>query len=352
MTPPDLSPDSARQAPARDRRAAGPGGAEPPPRHAGARRTTRPSSPPAPSAATSCAPSASPACWSTPSPTTGSRRLAAAETEVRRVVQFGVRPDELAREIAESESALKLAADGAATRRTPALAEDIVGTLDDNDVETSPADDLALFEAAAKGLTAAEVSAALKAAFAGPGPLVFLSGARHARRRRRGRPHRLSRSPQRSRSPRPKRRARSTGPTRASAPIGKVAERKDVNDLDAVFVRFDNGVRLTVKPTKLREDQVLVAGALRRRAGEHARRPSGHHLGRRRVRRGRPAPDQRRRRRAGADRPGLRRQLRRRAGRLRCSRATTRTERLRRPSCRCWPPTWPIRAGGRRRSSG
>ena len=48
-------------------------------------------------------------------------------------------------------------------------------------------------------------------------------------------------------------------PYTSFGPIGKVAERKDVNDLDAVFVRFENGVRLTVKSTKLREDQVLVA---------------------------------------------------------------------------------------------
>ena len=39
---------------------------------------------------------------------------------------------------------------------------------------------------------------------------------------------------------------------------GKVADTKDVTDLNTVFVRFDNGVRLTVKPTKFRDDEVLV----------------------------------------------------------------------------------------------
>ena len=34
------------------------------------------------------------------------------------------------------------------------MADDIVGTLDEHDVETSPADDLALFEDDVKGLTA------------------------------------------------------------------------------------------------------------------------------------------------------------------------------------------------------
>src|SRR6185437_9470632 len=95
--------------------------------------------------------------------------MEAAETEVRRAVQFGVRPDELSREIADTEASLKLAADSAATRRTPTLAEGIVGTLENHEVMTSPAEDLAMFQADAKDLTAVEVSAALKAAFAGQG---------------------------------------------------------------------------------------------------------------------------------------------------------------------------------------
>jgi zinc protease len=41
-------------------------------------------------------------------------------------------------------------------------------------------------------------------------------------------------------------------------PPGKVAETKDVTDLETTFVRFENGVRLTVKPTKFRDDEVLV----------------------------------------------------------------------------------------------
>jgi len=39
---------------------------------------------------------------------------------------------------------------------------------------------------------------------------------------------------------------------------GDVAERTEVTDLDTTFVRFANGVRLTIKPTKFRTDQVLV----------------------------------------------------------------------------------------------
>jgi zinc protease len=183
--------------------------------------------------------------------------LATAETEVRRAVQFGVRPDELQREIAENDAALKLAAASAATRRTPAMADEIAGTLDENDVETSPADDLALFEATAKDLTAAQVSETLKGLFAGEGPLVFMSAptevdggvaaVRTAFEAARATPVTAPEAPHQV-----------DWPYASFGPSGKVADRKDVDDLDTVFVRFDNGVRLIVKSTKFREDQILV----------------------------------------------------------------------------------------------
>jgi zinc protease len=41
------------------------------------------------------------------------------------------------------------------------------------------------------------------------------------------------------------------------APSG-VAERRDIADIDAAFLHYNNGVRLTVKPTKFKTDQILV----------------------------------------------------------------------------------------------
>ena len=39
---------------------------------------------------------------------------------------------------------------------------------------------------------------------------------------------------------------------------GTVAETRKIEDLDVTFIRFANGVRLTVKPTKFRADQILI----------------------------------------------------------------------------------------------
>jgi zinc protease len=183
--------------------------------------------------------------------------LAAVDQEERRAVQYGVRQDELDREIAEIRANAQAAVAGAATRRPSQIADDIISSIGDQEVVTSPAEDLAFFEATVKGLKADTVSASLKAAFAGQGPLVFMA------------------------SPKPVQGAEtavlaeyaSSVKTAVAAPIaphetawpylafgapGKVDETREVADLDTVFLRFANGVRLTVKPTKFRNDEVLV----------------------------------------------------------------------------------------------
>ncbi len=183
--------------------------------------------------------------------------LAAVDQEERRAVQYGVRQDELDREVAELRAQAQAAVAGRATRRPAQIADEIVGSLGDQEVVTSPTDDLAFLETTVKGLKAETVSVALKAAFSSEGPLVFMS------------------------SPKPVAGAEtailaeyaSTQKVAVTAPSaphevawpysgfgnpGKVVERKDVTDLDTVFVGFENGVRLTLKPTKFRDDEVLV----------------------------------------------------------------------------------------------
>lgn len=185
------------------------------------------------------------------------RGLAAAEAEVRRAVQFGVRPDELQREITEVRAALKAAVAGAATRRTPQLADEIVGTLGEQQVETAPADDLALFDQVTKSITPDVVSAALKSAFDGQGPLVLLAEPDAAN----GDEAALQTTFQTALAApitAPEAPRQVDWPYGSFGATGKVAEQTDAPDLDTVFVRFANGVRLTVKQTKFSNDQVLV----------------------------------------------------------------------------------------------
>ncbi|MEO8114190.1 MAG: insulinase family protein [Phenylobacterium sp.] len=183
--------------------------------------------------------------------------LAAAEQEQRRAVQYGVRQDELDREIEELRATLKAAVAGAATRRPSDLAGEIVGSLADQEVVASPADDLALFEATVKDLKADRVSAALKAGFQGSGPLLFMASPTPVEGGEQTLLAALSAS-QKVAVATPSAPTQVIWPYESFGTPGKVVETKDVTDLDAVFVRFDNGVRLTVKPTKFRDDEVLV----------------------------------------------------------------------------------------------
>ena len=183
--------------------------------------------------------------------------LTAADQEERRIVQYGVRPDELAREVSEYRVQYQAAVAQAATRKTTQIAEDIVGTLPDRDVYTAPAEDLALFEDVAKGLTADEVSQALKGVFSGQGPLLFMASPEPVAG---GEPALTQAYAQAEATPvtAPTLDAAKTWPYGDFGPPGKVALQTEAKDLGVTFVRFANGVVLTVKPTRFRDDQVLV----------------------------------------------------------------------------------------------
>ena len=183
--------------------------------------------------------------------------LAAIDQEARRLSQYGVSADEIANEVDSLRAQRKEAADGEATRTTPAIAEDISGTLATPEVETSPAEDLTLLDEDIKGLTPAEVNAAIKEAFAGSGPLVTVTT-----------PTPIDGGDDAVRTSFAQIAGQSVAAPKAGAVLswpydsfgapGVVAERKEIDDLDTVFVRFENGVRLTVKPTKFVTGQILV----------------------------------------------------------------------------------------------
>ncbi|MGZ3314886.1 MAG: M16 family metallopeptidase [Caulobacteraceae bacterium] len=185
------------------------------------------------------------------------KALDAAIKEEKRVVQYGVLQGELDREIEDLRASLKERAAGQATRRTPNLATGIVGSLDDKLIVTNPTQDLELFEDSVKGLKADEVSAALRLTFSGSGPLVFLATSAPIE----GGDGALASAFKVADSApvgAPEAVADKTWPYDSFGPPGKVAERTVRADVGATFVRFANGVRLTVKPTDFRKDQVQV----------------------------------------------------------------------------------------------
>lgn len=184
--------------------------------------------------------------------------MTAADHEVRQLVAFGVSRAELDREIADMRSALQSAAAGAATRPTPSLADELVRTVDENEVFTPPAGDLKVFDDAVKGLTPERVNAALKDIFSGSGPLVELAspdpvvGGEATVRQ-------VFEAAAAAPLTAPTAEASVVWPYTQFGPKGVVTSRREIRDLGVTQVTFANGVALNVKTTAFRKDQILVS---------------------------------------------------------------------------------------------
>lgn len=185
------------------------------------------------------------------------RALEAIEQEQRRLVQFGVSEAELQREITAVRTALENAVAGAATRRTPQLANALTGTIAAKRVFNAPQTSLDLFNAAVEGLTAATINETLPQVFHGEGPLALIvtpvpiEGGEAA----------VTAALEASRATpvtAPAAQAELAWPYDAFGAPGTVTARREIAELGATVVTFANGVTLTVKPTDFRDEQILV----------------------------------------------------------------------------------------------
>jgi len=183
--------------------------------------------------------------------------LETAERVWREIVANGVRPDELQQVIAQLRTFFESRSTASETTTTPFIANDVVRSLDEDTVYTSPATDLSLFNDVAKGMTVQGVNAALREAFSGTGPLVFVSGPSPLTG---GEAAVTSALADADKTPLAASQATPTPvwPYEAFGVTGKVASRRTVDDLGVTYVRFENGVTLTVKPTQFRAGQVLI----------------------------------------------------------------------------------------------
>jgi zinc protease len=191
-------------------------------------------------------------------PGTWQQALTAIEQEQRRAVQHGFTKAEVDREISEFRAALTAAAAGTATRSSAALAQGVVNAVNEEDVFTSPADNLALFEEAVAGLTPEQVAESARAVFQGQGPLVYLTSPTPVEQ---GDATLLAAYTQAHAEPVAMASAQTVKPWPYTSfgKAGTVAERVELTELGATAVRFANGVRLTVKPTAFKDEEILVS---------------------------------------------------------------------------------------------
>ena len=184
--------------------------------------------------------------------------LQAAVAMQRQALQYGFSQAEVDREVTEAGVAFRNAAASAATRRTPTLAAELVRTVDDREVDTSPAEDLRLFEQFTQGLSVQTVDAALRHAFEGAGPLVSMATPDPIE----GGEGALATAFRTAEAApvAPPAALRSLNWTHTDfGAAGQVVQTRTISDLGVTVVRFANGVRLIVRPSTLRKDQVLVS---------------------------------------------------------------------------------------------
>jgi zinc protease len=190
--------------------------------------------------------------------------LASVEQARRQLLVYGVQPAEVERAAAEALHGAQIAAASAQTQPAPAVANALVGRIEDGRPLTGPAQDLATAEAVYRDVQAGDVDAAVRGLFQGAGPLAFLSSPRPVGGGEAALTRAIADDDAEPVMP-PAREASSATPLWPYSdfgPAGAVAERREIPDLATSFIRFQNGVRLTVRPSMLSGGQVLVQVAV------------------------------------------------------------------------------------------
>jgi len=182
----------------------------------------------------------------------------------RQILKYGVDQGEVDREAGETLHAWQIAAAAANTASIPAVANALVARIDNGRSLASPGQDLAVAEAVYAKASAAEVDAAMRDLFRGAGPLVFLSSPQPVADGQETLARALAdvESSPIAGPARAPRAGPAIWPYTYFGPSGAVAERREIADLGTSFIRFENGVRLTVKPTTFNAGQILVQVAV------------------------------------------------------------------------------------------
>jgi zinc protease len=184
--------------------------------------------------------------------------LAVGEQELRRALEHGFQSGELKEIVATYTNGLDQAVKTAATRRSHALADEILGGIADREVFTHPAAERALYQPALDKVTVADCLAALRNAFAAPGRFVLISGNAIIPG---DADATIAAIYEQSRAIAVAAPAVRTAAVWAYAdwgPAGKVAKREHVADLDVELVSFVNGVRLNLKKTDFEAGRIRV----------------------------------------------------------------------------------------------
>jgi zinc protease len=183
--------------------------------------------------------------------------LDAAIHVTRQMEIYGVTADELARAEGGVRAMLEAGLANADTRPTRDLAEAITSQVVMHEVYESPAESLAIADQAFKILTPEKMRAAIVDMMHDHGPLVFLASPTPIEGGEAALSAALAADMKAPLAP-PAAEARVAWPYASFGPPGKVVERKTISDLQTTFIRFANGVRLTVRPSAMHVGEIVV----------------------------------------------------------------------------------------------
>lgn len=183
--------------------------------------------------------------------------LEGAVRELRRMTEFGVTAQEFTRAKEQLHAVFAHAAATAATVSDSVNAALIANDVDNNEVFVSPADTLLLIDQAFNDLSLDGMNAAVRKLMADRGPLVFLSSPLPVDGGEAAFAAALT-GAEKAPLTRPAEQAKAAWPYTDFGPAGNVVKRKSIADLGTTFLRFANGVRLTVKPTTFKPGEVAV----------------------------------------------------------------------------------------------
>lgn len=188
--------------------------------------------------------------------------LAVADQELRRALEHGFQPAELREVVAGYLNALEQGVRTAATRRSSSLAGELLDSLAEDTVFTTPADDLALFRPALEKVTVDDCLAALRQAWDVPHRYITVFGNAKPGADVAAAERAITEAYRQSLAV-----AVQPAATIADAafaytdfgPSGAVTDRRRVEDLDVTLVTFANGVRLNLKKTDFEADRVRMS---------------------------------------------------------------------------------------------
>ncbi len=184
--------------------------------------------------------------------------LAVAEQELRRALEHGFQPEELAVAVAEMSNNLEQAVQTAPTRRSGALAQDLVGDLLDDSVSTHPIADQQLYQPALAKITPEICTAALRAAWSeAAGRKLFVTGSVQLPDAPAAIAAAFAASASQPVAP-PDKIDQAVFAYTDFGPAGEVTKRAAVDDLGATLIEFANGVRLNLKPTDFEAGRIRV----------------------------------------------------------------------------------------------